>query len=280
MTREEFEQLSAGYALGSLTGEDLRRLEEYLRTASPADRQEFQEFCGAASLLPLALERHAPPEGTKEKLRQKIRLSIAAHEGAEALSADGKAYRKAPASGRFWKTVAWTALPAAAVLGVLVFTLAGRLGQRDKELSASGTRVAELTTQITQLKDELAQKQELLNVLASERIQITLMNGLKVNPVGFGKIIWDPEKRTAILQVLRLPAVPGNKDYQLWVIKGKTPISAGVFSVNDTSASFFKIDGLAVTDPREISAFAVTLEPKGGLPAPTGDMYLAGSPRL
>jgi anti-sigma-K factor RskA len=82
------------------------------------------------------------------------------------------------------------------------------------------------------------------------------------------------------LQVSRLPALPRNKDYQLWVIKGKTPISAGVFSVSDTTANFFRIDGLAVTDPREISAFAVTLEPKGGLPAPTGDMYLAGSPQL
>jgi anti-sigma-K factor RskA len=280
VTREEFEQLSAEYALGSLAGDDLRRLEEYLRTASPGDLREFQELSGAASLLPLALERHAPPPGAKEKLRQKIRLSIAAHEGAEALSADGKESRKVRAPGRLWKTIAWTALPAAAVLGVLVFTLAGRLDQRNGELSASGIRVAELTTQITSLKDELVRKEELLKVLASQKIEITVMNGLKVNPVGFGKIIWDPEKRSAILQVSRLPAVPGNKDYQLWVIKGKTPISAGVFSVNDTTASFFKIDGLAVTDPREISAFAVTLEPKGGLPAPTGDMYLAGSPRL
>jgi hypothetical protein len=161
-----------------------------------------------------------------------------------------------------------------------VLTLLGRLDQRSGELSASGNRVTELTAQITALKDELARKEELLKVLASQKIQIVVMNGLKVNPVGFGKIIWDPEKRSAILQVSRLPAVPGNKDYQLWVIKGKTPISAGVFSVSDTTANFFRIDGLAVTDPREISAFAVTLEPKGGLPAPTGDMYLAGSPRL
>jgi anti-sigma-K factor RskA len=106
------------------------------------------------------------------------------------------------------------------------------------------------------------------------------MNGLKADPVGFGKIIWDPEKRSAILQVSRLPAVPHDRDYQLWVIKGKTPISAGVFSVSDTTSNFFRIDGLAVTDPREISAFAVTLEPKGGLPAPSGEMYLSGSPGL
>jgi anti-sigma-K factor RskA len=280
VTREEFEQLSAEYALGSLAGEDFRRLEEYLRTASPGDLRVFQELSGTASLLPLALERQTPPRGAKESLRQKIRLSIAAREAAEALSADAKEFRKASAPGRLWKTVAWAALPVAAVLGVLVFRLAGTLDERNGELSASGNRIAELTTQITALKGELAQKEELLKVLSSQKIEITLMNGLKVNPAGFGKIIWDPGNRSAILQVSRLPALPRNKDYQLWVIKGKTPISAGVFSVSDTTANFFRIDGLAVTDPREISAFAVTLEPKGGLPAPTGDMYLAGSPQL
>ncbi len=106
------------------------------------------------------------------------------------------------------------------------------------------------------------------------------MDGLKVNPVGYGKIIWDPEKRSAILQVSNLPAVPSDKDYQLWVIKDKKPISVGVFAVNDTMSNFFKIENLAVTNPKEIAAFAVTLEPKGGMPQPTGDMYMMGAPRL
>jgi anti-sigma-K factor RskA len=35
-----------------------------------------------------------------------------------------------------------------------------------------------------------------------------------------------------------------------------------------------------VTNPREIAAFAVTLEPKGGMPQPTGAMYMKGSPIL
>jgi anti-sigma-K factor RskA len=77
-----------------------------------------------------------------------------------------------------------------------------------------------------------------------------------------------------------MPAVPTDKDYQLWVIKDNKPISAGVFAVNDTKSNFFKIENLAVTNPKEIGAFAVTLEPKGGMPSPTGDMYMMGSPKL
>jgi anti-sigma-K factor RskA len=134
--------------------------------------------------------------------------------------------------------------------------------------------------QLVELRDELTRKEELLKVLASRQIEVTAMNGLQVNPVGYGKIIWDPEKGTAILQVSNLPAVPSNKDYQLWVIKGKQPISAGVFAVHNKDLNFFKIENLAVTNPKEIAAFAITLEPKGGVPSPTGQMFMAGSPKL
>jgi anti-sigma-K factor RskA len=241
---------------------------------------EFMVITGTASLLPLALERQVPPAETREKLRQKIRLSIAAREGAEALSSDAREYRQAAKPVRLWKTAAWAVIPMAAILAIVIFRMAGTLDERNRDLADSGRKVAELTTKVTALTTELAQKNELLNVLASEKIRITVMSGLKADPVGFGKIIWDPVNRSAILQVSRLPAVPHDRDYQLWVIKGKTPISAGVFSVSDTTSNFFRIDGLAVTDPHEISAFAVTLEPKGGLPAPSGEMYLAGTPAL
>lgn len=106
------------------------------------------------------------------------------------------------------------------------------------------------------------------------------MNGLAVQPVAYGKIIWDREKGSAILHVSHLPPVPSDKDYQLWIVKGDQKISAGVFAVTDTSSAFFRIDRLAVTNPKEIAAFAVTLEPKGGMPQPTGEMYMLGTPLL
>ncbi|HUI64982.1 MAG TPA: anti-sigma factor [Bacteroidota bacterium] len=278
MTSEEFENLSAAYALGTLSGEELRQFEEYLRTASEEERREVQELKSTSAMLPLALERQAPPEGAREKMREKIRISAAAESSARSRRASLPSSSRAPR-----RPMSWTAMGALASLLAIVFVgvvlkLTGTIDSQKADLTTSAQRVSELAAQVTELKCELARKEELLKILASERIAITLMNGLKVDPVGFGKVIWDPEKRTAILQVSRLPLSPSNKDYQLWVIKGKTPMSAGVFAVSDTTASFFKIEGLAVADPKEISAFAVTLEPKGGVPAPTGDMYLAGSP--
>jgi hypothetical protein len=42
------------------------------------------------------------------------------------------------------------------------------------------------TIQVT-LKDEVTRKEELLKVLASKRIEITVMDGLKASLVSFGK---------------------------------------------------------------------------------------------
>ena len=53
-------------------------------------------------------------------------------------------------------------------------------------------------------------------------------------------------------------------------------MSAGVLAVDNEGEikKYFNVQFLEVVRKNEIVAFAVTLEPKGGVPAPTGDMYL------
>ncbi len=279
MDREEFIQLSSEYALGALEGDELRKFEAYLKTASKQELEILSELTSTASLIPLALERSTPSPAVKQSLMQKINLSSRGHEAVrqrtEILT------QHAPARTRNW--IPWgiaASLAMVAVFSLFVIKLMGTIEKQNRQLAVVEQEKQELQTRLVSLRDELTRKNEQLKVLSAKQIHISIMDGLKVNPIGYGKIIWDPEKRSAILQVSNLPAVPSDKDYQLWVIKGKKPISAGVFAVNDTSSNFFKIENLAVTNPKEIAAFAVTLEPKGGMPQPTGDMYMMGAPRL
>ena len=278
MTKEEFLELGAAYATGSLSGEEFRLFEQRMLSASTEELEELGELIGTASLLPLTLERKSPPPRVKEELMAKIRVSARA-EG----SAKGRTEQLASsAHARQWNWMPFgvtAALLLVALFSVYVVRLLGTIDEQNQQLVSVQQQKEQLATQLVALKDELTREKELLNVLASKRIEIIVMDG-KISPVTYGKIIWDPEKKTAILQVSNLPPVPTDKDYQLWIIKGKTPISAGVFAVNDTDANYFKIDQLAVTDPKEIGAFAITLEPKGGVPQPTGEMYMVGSPKL
>lgn len=272
MDRKEFIRQSADYALGALTPDEVKEFEQYLSRASAKEREILSEFTSAASLLPLALERKTPPAQVKQQLMQKIALAARAYESVQART--DSLVPEVPARATNWMPWGIAAgLAMVALFSLYVMNLMGTIAEQN-------SKIASMEIRLVELKDELSRKDEQLKVLAAKEIHISIMSGLEVNPVGYGKIIWDPEKKSAILQVSNLPTVPPDKDYQLWVIKDKKPISAGVFAVADREANFFKIENLAAVNPKEINAFAVTLEPKGGVPQPTGDMYMMGTPRL
>jgi anti-sigma-K factor RskA len=140
--------------------------------------------------------------------------------------------------------------------------------------------IQEQESRIATLKAEMVRQQELLALLKSPQVTIVVMNGLEASPQGHGKILWDAMRQKALLYVTNLPPPPGDKDYQLWQIVNNKPISAGVFNVSAEGAGFFNVEPVGVADFKTINAFAVTLEPKGGVPQPTGQMYLLGKPSL
>jgi len=280
MDQEEFFQLSAEYVAGALSGDDLRRFEDYLRRATGEELVYLSELMSVASLLSHVLDQQTPPARVKRGLMQKVRLAARARQSVEQRTAR---ISGVPVLQRWsWLPVGIAVVAIVMIIGFSVYlaNVMGVIERQSERLAEVQKEKHKLATQLVELRDELSRKEELLKVLSSRRIEITVMNGLSVNPIGYGKILWDPDRKTAILQVSNLPAVPGDKDYQLWVVKGKQPVSAGIFSVSTTEPSFFRIENLAVTDPKEISAFAITLEPKGGVPQPTGAMYMMGSPKL
>jgi anti-sigma-K factor RskA len=74
-----------------------------------------------------------------------------------------------------------------------------------------------------------------------------------------------------------MPQPPEGKEYQVWFMTEKEgPVSAGLFLPDQTGTG----QVLAMPPPKlygKITAVAVTLEPTGGLPKPSGEMYLRGS---
>lgn len=94
-------------------------------------------------------------------------------------------------------------------------------------------------------------------------------------PEAEGLIVITPDGRYGTLVVNGLPALPDDRQYQLWLVQGEQRISGGVFSVANSGYG-----ALLVKAPQplsEYSRFGVTIEPYGGSPGPTGDRVLAGS---
>jgi anti-sigma-K factor RskA len=72
-----------------------------------------------------------------------------------------------------------------------------------------------------------------------------------------------------------LPQLPAGRTYQLWVVTASAPISAGLLTPDAAG----NVGGTFAT-PADIPApvaMAVTIEPAGGVPAPTGEKFLVGT---
>lgn len=273
---------NAVYVLGMLDGDELKQFEAHLKSDCPVCRAEISSFTEAASILPLALPQLVLSPDLKERVLFNAGLAQVTKAYVESAPQSATAGPSWPAEeprdqlpGRSKPWLAY-GLTFAAIVMLAGFSM--YVNSLLKTIDGQNEYIGRQETQITKLVDEVNRKEAILKVLESRRIQLVTMDGLGVNPVGYGSIIWDPERKVAILHVSNLPTVPKDKDYQLWVIKDQRPASAGIFAVTDEKEkeSFFQVRPLEVADRKDIDAFAVTLEPKGGVPQPTGEMYLLG----
>ena len=95
-------------------------------------------------------------------------------------------------------------------------------------------------------------------------------------PQSNAKVVWDTKAQQWAIYIFDLPAPPSDKDYQLWYVTKNAKISAAVFRTDEQGRTVLKLtlppDALA-----GLAATAVTLEPRGGSPQPTGKFYLKAS---
>ena len=146
-------------------------------------------------------------------------------------------------------------------------TLSQKNGEQAKQLADLNQIADSLRNETQDLKLVVATLQE-TNRLAGLRIAM-LNSMLEDSPKAVAVSLWDEQQQRGIFLVQNLKPLPADKDYQLWVIDPKypTPVSAGVFQVDEQGnvRLQFKTDKLI----ESANKFAVTQEPKGGLPVPT-----------
>jgi anti-sigma-K factor RskA len=274
---EHFEELCSGYVLNALDEDEHAEFEEMLEDATDEQLRLFQALWSTANQLAFTVEANEPSEAVKERILDQIQdASEPDSSTTPVTSIEEESTETQKDEDRSFN---WPAFAAAASFALLIVSLSLLFYSFNlsSEIDQKETVITDQETRITELTNELEQKEEMLAILESREVDMVLMSGLEVNPDGYGKVIWDSEKQQALLQVANLPPVPTDKDYQLWLIRDNKPVSAGVFAVNDNSDNFFKIEEMAQADEQSANAFAITMEPKGGVPQPTGDMYLLGN---
>jgi anti-sigma-K factor RskA len=153
-----------------------------------------------------------------------------------------------------------------------VATLTGRL---DAMTGAS----AEVARQLEQAKDRIARLSA--DIVAQRDLAdfkiTTLASMLQNSPQALAVAVWDPAKQEGVLKVEKLPALLPSQDYQLWVVDPQypNPVDGGVFTVDEKTGEA-RVTFKANQPVKAISAFAVTLERKGGVPKAEGPFVLLG----
>lgn len=255
MNRDEIQELAAGYALGSLDADDRARFEALLREGDPVAVAGLREFESAVVAVAEEL-REVPPPSAKGVLMDRI-------------AADRPALRPAPAVARAARRRIWPAVWIGAMAAGLAAIAVGLAVSTSYE-----RRVADLTREATELRAELGRQQSVLAILRDPSTQLVALAGQAPSPEARARMLWH-SSTGGIFVAAGLPPAPAGKAYQLWAIAGQgAPVSAGVFSVDARGTGSLRVPPLPGVG--RVDVFAVTLEPAGGLPAPSGAMYLVG----
>jgi anti-sigma-K factor RskA len=265
MTHQDVYELAPEYVLGTLDEMTRARILAHL-SGCPACRAEVAAVSQTFDAMGRTVPDVAPPPGLRDRI-----VAIAAAE-----TQRPGVVAAAPLVNTSLLSVAMR-IAAVAVLAVALWQWAAAR----EEVTQLRQRVAELQAETGELLVARVSLEEQVRTVTHQtqvlRASDMITYNLAAQPVAAGAHAraYVSHKDGMVFTAEGLPAAPTGKVYQLWVIVNAKPISVGVFSPDPTGRVH------AVMDTPPITAMpgtvAVTLEPTGGLPQPSGAVYLAGN---
>lgn len=259
------DELLPAYALGALDGEELRELEAHLAAGCAECDRQLKLWQGDLEELAASV----PPVTPSATTRQRV-LKLA-----------GNQSPAAPASPvRPGLIQRWTVIAAAAALlialgqGIRQGQLASDLQRLSAERDRLAKQVEGLDQQLSAARSETQRMAEALAIITAPGGQAVQLAGLDPSPDASGHTFVDREHGKAVFYARNLPALQPDRTYQLWWIEDGKPVSAGTFDVDEAGTGSVRVERLAPSGV--IQAWAVTVEPEGGVPQPTGAMVLKG----
>jgi anti-sigma-K factor RskA len=255
---ERHEELVAAVALGMPLGPERAELEAHLAEGCAKCEELLAEMRAASAALGASAPAVPPPP----ELRARILASLGPR--------DASARRGAPVPPAGFP---WRVLAAAAALLLAIAVLDDARLRRDREELRS--RTAQLASRLQTAETELAQRVLRARVLESEDVQMMMLGGQGPQPDARARVFWSPTARRGVLVASNLAQLPADRQYELWVFHDGKPVNAGVFDPDPQGRALFE----STDFPQPLAQnFAVTVEPRGGMPAPTGPIVLVGKP--
>lgn len=274
-------ELAGAYALNALSPEEKAEFEEHLAESEPA-RIQATELSDTAVALGLATAPVQPSAALKSALMAKIASTpqLPALPAAEATTASATtAADAAPAPTQPAATVPAASAPPASSASPTRTGAAERARNRWFQrpagfllaaaaaivLFVGGTFVGQAFNTNQFVQQQAAGLVQINAAPDSKRASTVTKDGHPAT------LVWSGELGLSALMIKDLPALPSDKDYQLWYMNDSGAFSAGTFDSAGTGTVWRVLDGTMKAGDQ----VGVTVEPKGGSKQPTSAPIVA-----
>jgi hypothetical protein len=268
VTHNELRESLEVWAIGALRQAEAAEVERHFVACD-----ECRQYAQSLALVPLALASVAslatPPAAARARL-----LSVVAGKPVDVLPKPAPTIAASAASPAAWLALA-ASLIVAAYLGWDDTRLRGRIADLTRELAQARAAVAANETRLAALQHTADQSQSAFAVLVAPDVARIDLAGQPDAPNATGRAFWS-RARGMVFSATALPPPPPGRTYQVWVVTSTpAPISAGLIAPDENG----RVSTVFATPPDipQPVAVAVTLEPAGGVPAPTGPKVLVGT---
>ncbi len=266
MDHEAVRDQAALYALGALPADERAMFAAHLATCEECLR-EVRAFGAVVNALPLSLPQIDPPP----TLRARVLEGVGGGGDRPALVV--------PARARPWAApTAWLSAAALLVLalglGTYAASLRHRVGSLELQLREARLRLDRGDQQLASATLEAARAQVRLAVLTAPDMRQVVLAGQPPAPRAAGRGFLSASNGL-LFAAAQLPALPAGRIYQLWFLTEGAPISAGLITPDRNGRVTAAFDVPAGAESPK--GLAVSIEPDGGVPSPTGALYLAGT---
>jgi anti-sigma-K factor RskA len=270
------------YALGQLSQDERREVEKHLRECDLC-AADLRELAVVMEGIAHSVEPVAPPPA----LKQRVIASLAqqtqepSRRASEASAVVTPLRHSTSSPVRRSVNLGWLAAAALVIIGLgtaLYSSINTRrlliddVQQAQAEATDAQQRINELRRQL----DLTAGQADLVvSILTANDMQAVPMAGRENATASVARAFWSPT-RGLLMVANDLPTPPPGRIYQVWVIGGAGPVSAGLLGEQGSGRGMLIAPPPPGLTPGMVTV-AVTDEPPGGLAAPTGTIRLAGS---
>jgi anti-sigma-K factor RskA len=267
MDHDRAREAAGLYALGALPADERALFEAHV-SACDECRRDVRAFRDVVNVLPFALPQIDPPQA----LRSRVLAAAGADVGRSVV------VPLAPVRpGRPFVWAAWLSAAAMLVvaigLGAYTVRLRHRMSGLEVVLREAVARLDRSERQLAAATRDAERAQLRLAVLTAPDMRQVDLAGQPPAPRAAGRAFLSASNGL-LFAASQLPPLPAGRTYQVWFLTPGAPISAGLVKPDQSgrvTAAFDVPPGAA--SPKGL---AVSIEPDGGVPAPTGAIYLAG----